>query len=124
MALGTLPYTVDNQLEWNQIFSDTWRWYRDFFYDPGMHGRDWKKMGDFYRAYIPALSSRDELNWVLSQMVGELCVSHTYISGGDMGPLSPPPHRSLRAGWAPTSPRIRKAASTASPASTARRNTT
>ncbi len=37
-----------------------------FLLRPGMHGRDWKKMGEFYRAYIPALSSRDELNWVLS----------------------------------------------------------
>ena len=98
MSPGTLAYTVDNQLEWNQIFSDTWRWYRDFFYDPGMHGRDWKKMGDFYRAYIPALSSRDELNWVLSQMVGELCVSHTYIGGGDTGPVSSPT-TPLFTGW-------------------------
>jgi tricorn protease len=98
LALSTLPYTVDNQLEWNQIFSDAWRWYRDFFYDPDMHGRDWKKLGEFYRAYIPALSSREELNWVLSQMVGELCVSHTYISGGDMGPV-PLPTTQVFTGW-------------------------
>jgi tricorn protease len=79
-------YNADSLKEWNQIFSDAWRWYRDFFYDPDMHGRDWKAMGEKYRAYIPYLSSRDELNWVLQQMVGELCVSHTYISGGDSGP--------------------------------------
>lgn len=90
LKLQNLVYTVDLQKEWNQIFSDAWRWYRDFFYDPGMHGRDWKAMGDKYRAYIPHLSSRDELNWVLQQMVGELCVSHTYIGGGDMGPAAPP----------------------------------
>ncbi len=88
---GVLAYTVDNQAEWTQIFNDAWRWYRDFFYDPGMHGRDWKKMGETYRAYIPALSSREELNWVLQQMVGELCVSHTYIGGGDQVSLKPPP---------------------------------
>jgi tricorn protease len=51
-----------------------------------MHGRDWKMLGDRYRAYIPNISSRDELNWVLLQMVGELAVSHTYIGGGDNGP--------------------------------------
>jgi tricorn protease len=55
-----------------------------------MHGRDWKAMGDFYRAYIPQLSSRTELNWMLSQMVGELCVSHSYVSGGDLGPQTAP----------------------------------
>ncbi len=86
LPLKGMLYYVDTQKEWNQIFSDTWRWYRDFFYDPGMHGRDWKAMGETYRSYLPWLSSRSDLNWVLQQMVGELCVSHTYISGGDMGP--------------------------------------
>jgi tricorn protease len=88
--LSGMIYEVDPLKEWEQIFNDTWRWYRDFFYDPGMHGRDWKAMGEKYRAYLPALSSREELNWVLQQLVGELSVSHTYISGGDNGPLSPP----------------------------------
>ncbi len=90
IVTGVLSYTVDTQAEWNQIFSDAWRWYRDFFYDENMHGRDWKKMGETYRSYLPDLSSRDELNWVLQQMVGELCVSHTYVNGGDMGPVSTP----------------------------------
>jgi tricorn protease len=84
--LDKMLYTLDVRMEWNQIFNDTWRWYRDFFYDKNMHGRDWKMLGDRYRAYIPQLSSRDELNWVLLQMVGELSVSHTYIGGGDTGP--------------------------------------
>jgi tricorn protease len=90
LNLSGLVYTVDLQKEWHQIFNDAWRWYRDFFYDPGFHGHDWKAMGDKYRAYIPYLSSRAELNWVLSQMVGELCVSHTYIGGGDFGPAATP----------------------------------
>ena len=90
LNLQGLTYAVDLQKEWNQIFNDAWRWYRDFFYDANFHGRDWKAMGEKYRAYIPQLSSRDELNWVLSQMVGELCVSHTYIGGGDLGPLAAP----------------------------------
>lgn len=90
VTTGILPYTVDAQAEWNQIFNDTWRWYRDFFYDENMHGRDWKAMGEAYRATLPDLSSREDLNWVLQQMVGELCVSHTYVSGGDMGPASTP----------------------------------
>jgi len=91
LKLEGMTYTVDYRQEWNQIFSDAWRWYRDFFYDPGMHGRDWKAMGEKYRAYLPSLSSREELNWVLQQMVGELCVSHTYIGGGDPGPQAPAP---------------------------------
>jgi tricorn protease len=90
LDLSGLVYAVDLQKEWTQIFDDCWRWYRDFFYDPGFHGHDWKALGEKYRAYIPYLSSRQELNWVMSQMVGELCVSHTYIRGGDYGPAGPP----------------------------------
>jgi len=90
VSLEGMTCLVDPAKEWLQIFNDSWRWYRDFFYDPDMHGRDWKAMGDTYRAYLPQISSRAELNWVLQQMVGELCVSHTYVGGGDMGPLDPP----------------------------------
>lgn len=86
VGLDGLVCTVNPVDEWLQVFDDAWRWYRDFFYDPNMHGRDWKAMGKAYRAMVPELSSRSELNWLLSQMVGELCVSHTYVGGGDTGP--------------------------------------
>ena len=90
LNLEEMSYTVNNISEWNQIFNDTWRWYRDFFYDVNFHGHDWKKLGDKFKAYIPYLSSRSDLNWLLSQMVGEISVSHTYIGGGDDGPLKAP----------------------------------
>lgn len=90
VSLDRMVYRVDTRAEWRQIFEDTWRWYRDFFYDAGMHGHDWKALGDRYRAYLSGISSREELNWVLSQMVGELCVGHAYIGGGDTGPVKPP----------------------------------
>lgn len=83
VSLGSLLYTVDYRQEWTQIFNDCWRWYRDFFYDPNMHGKDWKAIGDKYRSYIASINTREELNWIMQQMVGELCVSHTYIGGGD-----------------------------------------
>ncbi|TFG75275.1 MAG: hypothetical protein E4H23_10930, partial [Chrysiogenales bacterium] len=90
LNLDGMLYYLDTLAEWQQIFSDTWRWYRDFFYDAAMHGQDWKEVGDRYRAMIPELSSRAGLNWLMSQMVGELCVGHAYIRGGDMGPLALP----------------------------------
>jgi len=86
LNLNNLAYTVEPRMEWEQIFNDTWRWYRDFFYDPAMHGRDWTAMGDKFRQWIPQLTSRNQLNWMLRQLVGELCVSHTYVFGGDMDP--------------------------------------
>ncbi|HEY3271777.1 MAG TPA: PDZ domain-containing protein, partial [Geothrix sp.] len=91
LDLDRLIMTADPRAEWKQIFEDTWRWYRDFFYDTAMNGNDWNAIGAKFRAWLPELNSRQELNWLLSQMVGELCVSHTYVSGGDLGPARPAP---------------------------------
>ena len=91
LNLERLSMTVEPRAEWAQIFQDTWRWYRDFFYDANMHGQDWKAIGDKFRAWVPQCSSRADLNWLLSQMVGELCASHTYVGGGDNGPGNLPP---------------------------------
>lgn len=90
VSLDRMIYRVDTQAEWQQIFSDTWRWWADHFYDAEMHGHDWKAIGDRYRGYIPYLSSREELNWLMSQMVGEISVGHAYITGGDMGVAATP----------------------------------
>ncbi len=90
LSLDGMACYVDTLAEWSQIFNDAWRWYRDFFYDAGMHGQDWREVGARYRALIPQLSSRSGLNWLLSQMVGELCVGHAYIRGGDMGGVKLP----------------------------------
>jgi len=92
--LDRLSVTVTPLEEWRQIFEDTWRWYRDFFYDPKMHGRDWQAEHDRYAAWLPQLTSRADLNWLLGQMVGDLCVSHTYVGGGDLGPAPEGPARS------------------------------
>jgi len=96
--LSGLTYRISAREEWRQIFADAWRWYRDFFYDKDMHGRDWLAIRDKYRPYVEEIRTRSQLNWVLSEMVGELCVSHTYISGGDNGPATTPPEPVLRAG--------------------------
>lgn len=90
VKLGGMVYRVDTVKEWTQIFNDAWRWYREYFYDAGMHGHDWKGIGERYRAMIPQLTSRARLNRLMLEMVGELCASHSYISGGDLGELKTP----------------------------------
>lgn len=75
--------------EWTQIFHDAWRQERDFFYDPNMHGVDWKKMKDRYEQLIPYCAHRDDLNYLLGELLGELDCGHTYVGGGDMPRLEP-----------------------------------
>jgi tricorn protease len=69
--------------EWAEIFDEVWRRYRDFFYVTNMHGYDWKAIGERYRALLPYVAHRSDLNYVLGEMVSELNVGHTYIEGGD-----------------------------------------
>ena len=88
--LSGLVYRVAPREEWRQIFADAWRWYRDFYYDKDMHGLDWKSIRERYAPYVEEIRTRQQLNWVLSEMVGELSTSHTYVSGGDLGPAVAP----------------------------------
>ena len=69
--------------EWNQIFGEVWRRYRDWFYVPNMHGYDWAKLREQYKAWLPYVAHRSDLNYVISEMISELAVQHAYIEGGD-----------------------------------------
>ncbi|MEP7076158.1 MAG: S41 family peptidase, partial [Acidobacteriota bacterium] len=74
---------IDPVQEWNQIFNEVWRRYRDWFYVENMHGFDWAKIRDEYKKWLPYVSHRSDLNYVLSEMQSELTVQHAYIDGGD-----------------------------------------
>lgn len=69
--------------EWKQIFADTWRMERDYFYDTNMHGVDWKLMKTRYGSLIDQASSRNGVNIIIGDLIAELNASHTYIGGGD-----------------------------------------
>ena len=69
--------------EWGQIFDEVWRRFRDFFYAPNMHGYDWEALREQYRPLLAHVGHRSDLNYLMSEMVAELNVSHAYVSGGD-----------------------------------------
>jgi tricorn protease len=79
---------VDPPAEWRQIFHETWRLARDFFYDPGMHGVDWEAVRRKYEAVLPAAADRSDVNFILGEMLAELSVGHAYINPGDV-PAAP-----------------------------------
>jgi len=74
---------LDRQSEWKQIFEEAWRYQRDYFYDPNMHGRNWDTVYNRYAPLVPYIKHRSSLNYVLDQMNGELSVGHSFVSGGD-----------------------------------------
>jgi tricorn protease len=69
--------------EWNQIFNEVWRRYRDWFYVPNMHGYDWVALREQYKPLLKYVAHRSDLNYVIAEMVAELTVQHAYVEGGD-----------------------------------------
>ncbi len=84
LATDRLEMTVDPMAEWHQIFNDVWRFERDFFYDPGMHGVDWDAMRERYGKLIDDAATRWDVNFVIGELIAELSSSHTYRGGGDV----------------------------------------
>jgi len=73
----------DLKAEWGQMLHEAWKIHREFFYDPGMHGQDWEAVWNQYKVYIPYISHRDDLNYLIGMINGELCVGHAYVFGGE-----------------------------------------
>jgi tricorn protease len=74
---------IDPRAEWNQMFEEVWRINRDYFYDPNMHGADWRAMREKYKVFLPDVSCRSDLNRLLTWMCSELSVGHHRVGGGD-----------------------------------------
>lgn len=79
----TLRMNLDRIEEWKQIFSEAWRYERDYFYDPALHGRDWQDVWAYYSPMIPYIRHRSDLTYMLDQLGGELSVGHSFVFGGD-----------------------------------------
>jgi len=78
---GNMQTLIDPAEEWPQIVTDVWRIYRDFFYDPGMHGVDWDAQLARALKMIKHAANREDVTYVISLMVAELNVGHAYVGG-------------------------------------------
>jgi tricorn protease len=84
VSLAGLATTHIPAEEWREIFAEVWRRYRDYFYVENMHGYDWKKLREKYEPMLDFVGSREDLNYVIAEMISELTVQHAYIEGGDL----------------------------------------
>ncbi len=89
LKLDHLRELVDPRQEWAEMFENAWRLERDLFFSPPMNGVDWKSVHDHYRSLLPLTGSREDLNYLIGQMLGEISNSHTYVGGGDDGDTAP-----------------------------------
>ncbi len=81
--LSDMKVNLDKKAEWNQIYDEAWRQMKYFLYDPGMHGLDWDMIYKRYKPLVDFVVHRDDLTYIIGEMIGELCIGHAYVGGGD-----------------------------------------
>ena len=74
---------VEPRAMWKQIYNETWRIQRDFFYDPHYHGLDLDKVKKKYEPYLDGIASRGELTYLFEECLGEITVGHMFVGGGE-----------------------------------------
>ena len=77
---GLEVYSVPQE-EWAQMYRDTWRIERDFFYDPHYHGLDVGAAQQRFSVFLPGLASRQDFTYLTQQMIGYLSVGHLWVNG-------------------------------------------
>jgi tricorn protease len=83
LKLDGMELRVEPPLIWKQMFHEAWRIQRDFFYDPRHHGLDLAKVEEKYAPYLAGLASREDLNYLLEESLGEMTVGHMFVGGGE-----------------------------------------
>ncbi len=83
LKLNGMDMYLDRGEEYQQMFAESWRRMRDFFYDPDMHGMDWPAMKEKYQPLVQHASHRWDLIYIIGELIGEVACSHTYVGGGD-----------------------------------------
>ena len=83
LGLDHMHVLIDPRQEWREMFLEAWRLERDLFYSPKLNGVDWAGVRASYEKLLPLLGSREDLNYLLGELLGELGNSHTYVGDGD-----------------------------------------
>src|SRR5256885_1661691 len=85
LNLAQLEMKVDPRAEWADIFRETWRIQREYFYDPKFHGNNWQSIYEKYHPLLASVAHRSDLGYLIAMVGGELTVGHSYLQGtGDL----------------------------------------
>ncbi|TVQ61674.1 MAG: peptidase S41 [Phycisphaerales bacterium] len=83
---SNMEVQINPREEWAQLVRDAWRRHRDFFYVENMHNVDWDGVYDTYSAMLQDATSREDVSFIIAEMISELNVGHAYYWGGDVEP--------------------------------------
>lgn len=77
------PVSIKAEIKFDKIaekqamFDHVWLRTNSVFYHSNFHGKDWKKLKKEYQKYIPYIGNEFEFSEMLSELLGELNVSHS-----------------------------------------------
>ncbi len=74
---------VDPKKEWQQIYKEAWRYQRDFLYVNNTHGAPWNDIYEWYKPWVDHVKHRQDMNYIVDILGGEIAVGHSYTRGGD-----------------------------------------
>jgi tricorn protease len=83
LNLSDMKMNLNRYAEWKQIFNESWRQMRDFFFAPNMHGVNWQAMKEKYEPLVKYVNHRADLTYIIGEMISELNIGHAYVGGGD-----------------------------------------
>ncbi len=78
--------TSDVAAERAYMFEHVWNQTKETFYTAGYHGVDWDGLKPVYEKYLPHIGNGHEFAEMLSEMLGELNISHTGARYGSSEP--------------------------------------
>ena len=76
------PVKINGEMKFDEaaervaMFNHVWIRTNAIFYEPSFHGINWKQMKKEYQKYLPSIGNGFEFSEMLSEMLGELNVSH------------------------------------------------
>lgn len=74
---------VSPRNEWQQIYREAWRFQRDFLYVNNQHGAPWNDIYEWYKPWVNHVKHREDMNYIIDILGGEIAVGHSYTRGGD-----------------------------------------
>jgi len=83
LDLSNVDLKIDPKKEWEQIYIDGWRIFRDYFYVSNLHNVDWAGLKVKYAKLLPYVSHRADLDYIFGEIIAESNTGHAYDNWGD-----------------------------------------
>jgi tricorn protease len=86
LATSNMEVYVTPREEWQQMYHETWRIERDFFFDKHFGGLDLAQAEKRFEPFLAGLGARNDLSFLFREMISYLSTGHLFVGGGAQPP--------------------------------------